>query len=133
MNTQDKGDHAELRVASALKRCGWTVLMPYSESKKYDLVAERDGEFVRVQVKSSRWTGTSIKFPCYCSNSSKSGSNRTDYTREEIDGFGVYCDQYETCFWIPVEESNRNSMSLNAYDVSAENPANEYLLRDRFE
>lgn len=132
-NTQVKGDHAELRIASKLKRYGWSVLFPYSESERYDLVAEKDGEFVRIQVKSSKFDGTSVTFPCYCSNSSKSGNNRTDYTKDDIDGFAVYNLQIDECFWVPVEDGNKNTMSVNVEADSARNPASEYRFTERFD
>jgi|JXWS01.1.fsa_nt_gb hypothetical protein len=133
-DTQIKGDHAELAVAAALKRYGWSVLMPYSEAQPYDLVAERGGDFVRVQVKSSTFDGTSIQFPCYCSNSSKSGNNRTDYTKDQIDGFAVYNGSFATdIFWVPVEQANKNTMNLNVTSETAKHPADDYLFSERFQ
>jgi hypothetical protein len=132
-DTQDKGDHAELRIASALKQLGWTVLFPYSESKQYDIVAEREQEFVRIQVKSSIHNGSSVVFPCYCSNSCKTGSNRTDYTSDDIDGFGVYNSEYDSCYWVPLEDANKNTMALNTENANPRNPASEYRFADRFE
>lgn len=131
-DTQQKGDHAELRIASRLKRFGWNVLVPYSESQPYDLVAERDGEFVRLQVKSSTFDGTSITFMCYCSNSSKSGQNRTDYTKDDADGIAVYNSAADVCLWVPISDTNKNTMSINVIDASARNPVNEYLFESRF-
>lgn len=130
--TQVKGDHAELRVQSLLKRYRWNVLVPFSESQKYDIVAERNGEFVRIQVKSSVYDDTSVTFPCYCSNSSKSGNNRTDYTEADIEGFAVYNASIDTAFWVPVSEANKNTMAINMQEDSARNPVSEYQFADRF-
>ena len=41
------------RVASALFRLGYSVLAPLEDFAGYDLVAEKNGRFVRIQVKTS--------------------------------------------------------------------------------
>ena len=41
------------RVASALFRLGYSVLAPLEDFAGYDLVAEKNGRFVRIQVKAS--------------------------------------------------------------------------------
>jgi len=41
------------RVASILFRNGYSVLAPMEDFSGYDLVAERDGRFIRIQVKTS--------------------------------------------------------------------------------
>lgn len=130
--TQQKGDHAELRVASRLKWHGWTVLEPFTDNKKYDLVAEDDGEFVRIQVKSARGDDGSVTFSCYGPNSSKSGNNRTDYTSDDIEGIAVYARHADDYFWVPVDDLNRHTMTVNLSDDTATNPASEYRFADRF-
>ena len=51
MHKKTKGSVAELFVAARLMNEGWRVLVPYGENTRYDLVGERDGKFVRIQVK----------------------------------------------------------------------------------
>lgn len=128
MNTQDKGDHAELRIAAELKKHGWSVLFPYTESQQYDLVAEKD-EFVRIQVKSSNCIGGAVKFHCYCSNSSKSGNNETQYTEDDIDGIAVFNEDTGKCYWIPVSDINRYSMTLSE---DGKNSFSKYSFERRF-
>jgi len=41
------------RVASALFRLGYSVLAPLEDFAGYDLVAEKKGRFIRIQVKTS--------------------------------------------------------------------------------
>lgn len=131
MDSHTKGDHAELRVAAELKRCGWNVLVPYDENGPYDLVAERDGTFRRIQVKASTFNGTSIVFKCYNSQN-KSRNNKTVYTEDTIDGFGVYSNEIDECYWVPVEDATNTSAAINITDNDAKRPANEYRLGDRF-
>jgi len=42
------------RVTGALLRCGYSVLLPYEDFAGYDVVAEKDGKFYRIQVKTAQ-------------------------------------------------------------------------------
>ena len=42
------------RVTGALLRCGYNVLTPFEDFAGYDVVAERDGKFWRIQVKTAQ-------------------------------------------------------------------------------
>jgi len=42
------------RVTGALLRCGYNVLTPYEDFAGYDVVAENDGRFHRIQVKTAQ-------------------------------------------------------------------------------
>jgi Protein of unknown function (DUF3257). len=115
METQVKGDWAELRVASALRKQGHTVLVPFTESEQYDLAADTtDGEFVKVQVKYAKQQddGT-IEVCCVGTNSSKTGNNRTFYTNDEIDGIACFCGDLDRCFWIPFDSLNKWQFTLS--------------------
>lgn len=48
---QQIGMTAELAVMSEYSKLGYTILSPVSTAERYDFVAEKDGKFVRVQVK----------------------------------------------------------------------------------
>lgn len=51
MNTKHQGDIAEqAAVLAGLKR-GWAVLRPVGDNLPYDLVLEKEGRFIKVQVK----------------------------------------------------------------------------------
>jgi hypothetical protein len=55
MNTKLRGDIAEqAAVLEALKR-GWNVLRPVGDNLPYDLVFEKNGQFVKIQVKCAWW------------------------------------------------------------------------------
>lgn len=51
MNTNDKGRISELRVASKYIELGYKVLQPLNKDGVYDLVIEKGGIFLKVQVK----------------------------------------------------------------------------------
>lgn len=113
MNSQTKGDTAELRVAAELRSYGYTVLIPFSENEKYDLVVDTGDALKRVQVKHAPHVDGSIVVRCYTSNSSKTGNNRTIYKEEEIDGIAAYCTETNDYFWIPFDEMNKYSFTLS--------------------
>lgn len=130
MNTQDTGDLSELRVAAKLKELGCSVMIPFTESQQYDLVADDGNELVRVQVKSGRKTPDGkTEFSCFCSNSSKSGNNRTFYTADDIDGIAVYVHETDDYYWVPIEEANKYKMTLSK---DGKNPHREYSFESRF-
>lgn len=114
LNTQTKGDMAELRVAAELRKLGHTVLMPFTESKSYDLVADTGDEFVRVQVKYASLKDGKLKVSCYGPNSSKSGNNTTFYTKETVDGIAGFCGETEEIYWVTIEEANKYTYTLSA-------------------
>lgn len=120
-----------MRIASAFVRLGYTVLFPYMEEGQYDLVVEHDGEFERVQVKSSTYDDGAINFSCHCSQSAKGANSATHYTEDDIEGIAVYNRETNSCYWIPVDEINKWHMTLRESE-DAKNPANEYLLEDAF-
>lgn len=111
--TQQKGDLAELCAAAKLKEFGYTILLPFTENKSYDLVAESDSDFLRVQVKYASLKDGRVKVSCYGPNSSKSGNNKTFYTKEDIDGILAYCRDIGQFFWVPIEKTNRYTITLS--------------------
>lgn len=128
MNTQTKGDMAELEVAAALRGMGYTVLFPFTESQQYDLVVDTGDEFVRVQVKFATHKGDGrLKVSCYGPNSSKSGNNKTFYTEDDIDGIAAYCAVMDECFWVPFEDLNKYSFTLSE---GGSNQLSDYPLSD---
>ena len=42
------------RVTGALLRCGYNVLTPFEDFAGYDVVAEKEGKFYRIQVKTAQ-------------------------------------------------------------------------------
>ena len=49
MHKKAKGSIAELQVSIDLMKRGWDVLIPYGENCRYDLVAEKEGKFIRIK------------------------------------------------------------------------------------
>jgi hypothetical protein len=101
-DTKQKGDLAELRVASDLLRQGHRVALPFGEDWDFDLVLCRGGGFERVQVKYVRSNGAVIALRCR-SHSLTNGCVRSvkHYTEEMIDWLAVYDATTDQCFYVP--------------------------------
>src|SRR3989338_10767362 len=68
MHTKLKGDIGELMVATELLRAGWHISFPYGENLKYDILAEKEGVFKRVQVKAVTPRNGVLRVNCRSSN-----------------------------------------------------------------
>jgi hypothetical protein len=70
------------RVTGALLRCGFNVLAPMEDFSGYDLVAERDGKFHRIQVKTAQVmepNRSKYRFTTACGNEVKRLISGVDY------------------------------------------------------
>src|SRR5690606_36367988 len=62
-HTKNKGDLGLVKAMADLAAKGWSILMPLTEHEAFDLVAYRDGRFLRVQVKYRAAAKGAIVFP----------------------------------------------------------------------
>ncbi|MGB6985830.1 MAG: group I intron-associated PD-(D/E)XK endonuclease [Candidatus Aquilonibacter sp.] len=105
-DTKKIGTVSELMVTAALVSNGYRLLLPYGDNARYDVVIEGfDGGFSRVQVKTGRLEHGMIEFNGYSSHSHRGGVSTRVY-RGEIDFFGVYCPQVNSCYLVPASEVN---------------------------
>ena len=99
--TNARGDVAEALVLAALVRAGKHVLIPWSE-RRYDLVIDEGGRFLRVQVKCG-W----LKRGAVCFNTASLayhiGAGARPYSGE-IDLFAVYCPQTGKVYLVPIAD-----------------------------
>jgi len=54
LSSRQVGAVGVARVTGALLRCGYNVLEPYEDFSGYDLVAEKNNKFHRIQVKTAQ-------------------------------------------------------------------------------
>jgi hypothetical protein len=102
LTTNDIGERAQGAIAAGVMRYGYTVLIPFGEGRRYDMVVEKAGQFSRLQCKAGRYINGVIKFNACSVN--WFNKTRKLYTREEIDYFAVYCAYTEKVYLVPVEE-----------------------------
>ena len=97
------GDKTTLAVMAALYEAGYDLYTPFGENTRVDLVVEKSGRLVRVQIKSARLREGTVRFSC-CSNYGHHPAPalvRRSY-HGEVDAFGVYCRETRRVYLIPI-------------------------------
>lgn len=101
-----------MEVMLAFLKQGYNVLTPYGDCERYDFVADVNGNFLKVQVKTSHLEddGAKIVF-------STDSTHRTDgkivhhpYTKDEVDYLATSFDGI--AYLIPIEEVSKREKSL---------------------
>jgi len=91
-----RGEWAELLFMTVASGRGFNVAKLWGESRRYDVVLEQNGRFLRVQVKSTEmWLGT-----CYLCQLYAYG--RRAYTPKEIDYYAIYVLPADIWYIFPV-------------------------------
>ena len=104
LTTNDIGERAQGVILAIVMKYGYTVLIPFGEGRRYDMVIEKDAQFFRLQCKTGRYKNGVIKFNACSSN--WFNKTRKRYTRKDIDYFAVYCEYTEKIYLVPVEDIN---------------------------
>jgi hypothetical protein len=96
-----RGNAAEAAVLNAFVRAGLAVFVPFGDGHSFDLVVGLpDERLLRVQVKASRVRNGCVEF-----NSSSTDHGRgTQSYLGRADLLGVYCQDLDQVFVLPVEE-----------------------------
>ena len=102
LTTNDIGERAQGIILAEVMKYGYTVLIPFGEGRRYDMVIEKDRQFFRLQCKSGRYKNGVVRFNT-CSVHWWAKTKRK-YTREEIDYFAVYCEHIGKVYLVPVED-----------------------------
>ena len=135
MNSKQLGNITEVQVMLGFLQLGYNVLTPYGDCERYDFVADVNGKFVKIQVKSSKVSddGTKFSFNTASTHYSDGKCVHHSYSKEDIDYFAtVYNNQI---YLIPVEECSSRLQSLRL--ISTKNGqtrgvkwANDYRLEE---
>lgn len=95
-------------VAARLIEDGQRVLFPVGENNRYDLVAEKKGRFIRIQVKYVTPKNGALEVNCRSSNN----WSVLRYTAKEIDAIAAYNAHDKSIYFIPVKKINRNTFKI---------------------
>jgi PD-(D/E)XK endonuclease len=101
---KDIGDRSTLAIIFALHTQGYTVLLPFGENSRYDLVID-NGSLRRVQCKTGRFRNGCVMFrtsSTYAHHPNPKIRSRT--YAGEIDEFAVYCPELGSIYLIPIED-----------------------------
>ena len=108
--TQKKGTLTELQCILDLTKNGIRCLKPIDESSKYDIVADIDNKFIRIQCKTASWvtdtvdTNVAFMINTYCQTTNTKGTTRHKYTKNEIDYFYTFFQGQG--YLVSIEEAN---------------------------
>ncbi len=108
MDKKTKGTVAEMYVAAHLIENGWRVAFPIGENQQYDLIAEKEGRFVRIQVKYADPRKGALIVNCRSSNN----WSVLHYTKKEIDVIAAFNPQNKQIYFIPVKKINHSALNL---------------------
>lgn len=112
INSKTKGNISEAKVLTALLAKNIPVLIPFGDNQRYDLVADNNGIFMRIQCKTGRMNEDKsvLDFPTSSSYAHR-GGKRKSYVGD-IDAFAVYCEYTDKVYLIPIEKCGTAYMTL---------------------
>ena len=90
MNTNVKGSIGLMKVMTDLVESGHEVFTPISEHSTVDLIAYKDYQCKRIQVKYREPYRNKVEVPMHTVVNGK----RVPYDLKEIDLFAIYCPQW---------------------------------------
>lgn len=99
-NKKQIAKEGELRFAAEFIRKGWNIFLPYGEDSPVDLLIEKNGEFKRVQIKST----CPSKGVIHCRLKSSNNWQVKKYTKKEVDLFGIYDCLNKNGYLLNIEE-----------------------------
>ncbi len=126
-HTKEKGDFGILKAQIDLFEQGFTILNPMTEHAPFDLVAYKDSEFRRIQVKYRTLDQTgklNVKFStCWAD---RNGTHTVPVNKKEVDLYCVYCPDTDECYYLDPTEFGANA------SLRVESPKNSQRKRIKF-
>lgn len=108
MNSKMKGQISEARALYEFQKYGIPVCIPWGDNERYDLIAEFDGKFNRIQVKTCNEEENGA-IVCYARSSTNHTTNRNLTTYEnEVDYFVFVNQTRDWVALVPMEEIGKN-------------------------
>ena len=107
-HTKNKGDLGVLHAQLDLAKRGWTICLPQTEHAEFDLIAYKDGRFLRVQVKYRAAVNGLVAFPLTTCWADKHGVHSVAIDKNAIDVFCVYCPNTDRCYYVEPRKVSRS-------------------------
>ena len=102
IDSNHKGNVAELAIATEAARLGLSVLKPLTEHERYDLALDLGARVLRVQCKWATYNGDVVHINVGRCRTSRRGYVKTTYGENEIDALAAYCEALARCYLLPV-------------------------------
>ncbi len=95
-------------ILATLLAIGKTVLRPFGDNERYDLVIDEEGRFVRVQCKTGKLKAGALVF----ATSSHTYKGKSKDYRGQIEAFAVYSPELKKVYLVPVGVVGRREATL---------------------
>lgn len=130
MNTKQKGNITEMEVMLAFLKQGYNVLIPYGNCERYDFVADVNGRFLKIQVKTSRLKDDGAKIMFNTSSIYRVNGEPVShsYTKNDIDYFATSYDG--NIYLIPIEEATKKEKTLRLLPTKNGQTEGIYFAKD---
>lgn len=133
-HTKDKGDLGVAKAHADLVEQGFVVCNPLTEHAPFDLVAYKEGNFQRVQVKYRAAKNGAVTLLLRATWSDRNGVHHRPMDLDAIDVICVFCPDTDRCYYIrpPADVANltlRISPSKNNQRWGVRN-ADDYRVLD---
>ena len=108
-----KGQLSEARALYEFQKRNIPVCIPWGDNERYDMIAEFNGKFNRIQVKTSNEERNGA-ICCYCRSSTNHTTNKNLTTYEDDVDYFVFVNQtYDLIAIVPIEEiGNKKQIRL---------------------
>ena len=104
INSKTKGQLSEAKALYEFQKYGVPVCVPWGDNERYDLVAEFDGKFNRIQVKTCNEEENGA-IVCYARSSTNHTTNKNLSTYENDVDYFVFVNQtYDLIALVPITE-----------------------------
>jgi hypothetical protein len=104
MNTKRISNIGVSMVATYLLKKEYAVLLPWGDDERYDIVAEKNGKFIRIQVKTCSIIKGVIRISLSSSHRKNGKCVHHKYNSHQIDKFWVYCPNTDKLYNIPMKD-----------------------------
>jgi hypothetical protein len=104
-HTKNKGDLGLVQAMADLTAKGWAILVPLTEHEAFDLVAYREGRFLRVQVKYRSMARGCIELQFKSIWADRRRNHYVPLDRNSIDVVCLYCPDTARCYYIDPKDT----------------------------
>ena len=111
-HTKNKGDLGLVQAMADLTAKGWAILVPLTEHEAFDLVAYREGRFLRVQVKYRTMSRGCITLHFRSIWADRNQNHYVPLDRSLIDVVCIYCPDVDCCYYVDPKIIPKKSIVL---------------------
>ena len=131
MHPKARGEQSEAAVIHQFVKQGLSVLEPFGDNERYDLVIEKAGDFYRVQVKTGRIENGRVQFETRSTGTLTRKVEKEGY-EGDIDISAVHSPDLGETYVVPIEDAPKTTMGLRYEEEEKSSPninqADDYLL-----